>query len=70
MKSIIMLLTLSHASAVFAYIGPGLGAGVIATVVALIGAGLLALVGLVYFPVKRFLKRRKHQAFQNDVSKN
>lgn len=42
-----------------AYIGPGAGAGAIAVTLAL-GVGLLLLVvGLVWYPLKRMLKRRK-----------
>lgn len=42
-----------------AYIGPGVGAGAIATVLGLLGALLMAVVGLVYFPIKRMIKKRK-----------
>jgi len=46
----------------YAYIGPGAGITAIGTVIALIGAVLLAIVGFVWYPVKRFrakLKERK-----------
>jgi hypothetical protein len=42
-----------------AYIGPGMGAGLIATIFGVLGAIILALFGLLYYPVKRFLKKRK-----------
>ncbi|MBY8978129.1 hypothetical protein KHP62_20130 [Rhodobacteraceae bacterium NNCM2] len=42
-----------------AYIGPGLGAGAIATVLGVIGAVFLLIAALVYYPVKRLLKRSK-----------
>ena len=42
-----------------AYIGPGVGAGAIATVLGLLGALLMAVVGLIYFPIKRMIKRHK-----------
>ena len=51
-----------------AYIGPGAGLGVIGTVVALIGAVLLAIVGFVWYPVKRMLKKRKAGAEANQDS--
>ena len=41
-----------------AYIGPGAGLTAIGTVVALLGGLLLAVVGFVWYPVKRLLKRR------------
>ena len=42
-----------------AYIGPGMGGGVIAVVLGILGAVLIAIFGLIYYPVKRWLKRRK-----------
>ena len=54
---IIALLIIS--SSVFAYIGPGMGGGVIAGVLGVIGAVLLALFGILYYPIKRMLKNRK-----------
>ena len=45
---------LSHA-----YVGPGAGLSAIGSVLALIGAMLLLIVGFVWYPVKRLLKRRK-----------
>lgn len=43
----------------WAYIGPGAGITAIGTVVALIGAVLLAIVGFIWYPIKRLLGRRK-----------
>jgi hypothetical protein len=48
---------------VYAYIGPGLGAGTIGAVLGLIASVLLAIVAVVWYPFKRFLKmiqRKKH----------
>ncbi len=42
-----------------AYIGPGSGSGVIATVIGVLSAFVLAVIGVVYYPVKRFFKTRK-----------
>lgn len=42
-----------------AYIGPGAGLSVIGTLVAVIGAFLLLIVGFVWYPVKRMLRRKK-----------
>tara|TARA_B100000795_G_C22736542_1_gene413561 strand:+ start:674 stop:859 length:186 start_codon:yes stop_codon:yes gene_type:complete len=46
-------------SEVFAYLGPGMGGGVIAAVLGVIGAILLAIFGILYYPIKRMLKNRK-----------
>ena len=45
----------------YAYIGPGAGITAIGTVIALIGAVLLAIVGFVWYPVKRFRARLKER---------
>ena len=42
-----------------AYIGPGMGGGAIAVVVGFFAAILLALWGILYYPIKRALKNRK-----------
>ncbi len=42
-----------------AYIGPGAGLTVIGTVVAVIGAFLLLIVGFIWYPMKRVLRGRK-----------
>ncbi len=51
-----------HPVAVHAYIGPGVGAGAIAAVFGVIGSILLAIVAVVYYPIKRMLKGRKARA--------
>jgi len=55
----LIIVLLSISSSVFAYIGPGMGGGVIAGVLGVIGAVLLALFGILYYPIKRMLKNRK-----------
>tara|TARA_S200000501_G_scaffold330980_1_gene332662 strand:- start:1428 stop:1625 length:198 start_codon:yes stop_codon:yes gene_type:complete len=44
---------------IFAYIGPGMSGGLIAAILGVIGAILLAIFGILYYPIKRFLKNRK-----------
>ena len=41
----------------FAYVGPGVGGGVIAATIGIIVAIFAALFGLIWFPVKRLLKK-------------
>jgi hypothetical protein len=48
----VVLLLMSPGVAV-AYIGPGAGITVIGTAIALLGAILLAIVGFVWYPIKR-----------------
>ena len=43
----------------FGYIGPGTSTGLIATILGIIGSIFLAIFGILYYPIKRFLKNRK-----------
>ena len=43
----------------FAYVGPGAGLTAIGTIVALVAALFLAIVGFIWYPVKRLLRKRK-----------
>jgi membrane protein implicated in regulation of membrane protease activity len=53
-----LAITMSAGTA-HAYIGPGLGAGVIGTVLGILGSIFLALGAVLYYPVKRFMRRRR-----------
>ena len=48
----------------FAYLGPGVGGGVIAATIGIIVAIFAALIGLIWFPVKRLFKKRKEKKEQ------
>lgn len=48
-----------------AYIGPGLGAGAIGVVLGVFGSILLALFAVLYYPIKRVIKRRRAQALKD-----
>ena len=43
----------------FAYIGPGMAGGVIAAICGIIVAFFLALWGILYYPIKRALRKKK-----------
>ena len=45
----------------FAYLGPGVSGGLIAVTIGVIVAIVAALFGLIWFPVKRLLKKRKEK---------
>jgi len=45
-----------------AYIGPGAGIAAIGTFIALVGAVLLAVVGFVWYPIKRLRAGKKAEA--------
>lgn len=45
-----------------AYIGPGLAGGIIASILGIILAIIIAFVGILYFPIKRFIKKKKNES--------
>ena len=51
----------------YAYIGPGMGGGVIMAIIGFFAAIFLALWGILYYPIKRALKNRKDKQM---LSKN
>lgn len=55
----LILIALLHPATAAAYIGPGVGAGAIAAVLGVIGSILLAIVAVLYYPIKRMLKGGK-----------
>ena len=57
----------SNISPFFAYIGPGMGGGVIAAIFGIIAAFFLGLWGILYYPIKRAFKNKKKK---NKLSKN
>ena len=59
-----ILCCFSYSSAAFAYLGPGVGGGVIAATIGIIVAIFAALFGLIWFPAKRLLKKRKEKKEQ------
>lgn len=42
-----------------AYIGPGMAGGVILSILGIILALVVSLVGILYYPIKRFLNKKK-----------
>lgn len=42
-----------------AYIGPGLGAGTVGVVLGILGSVFLTVLAIIYYPIKRMLKKRK-----------
>ncbi|MAT49907.1 MAG: hypothetical protein CMK32_01815 [Porticoccaceae bacterium] len=62
----LIVLALSWHVPAFGYIGPGLGAGAIGVMLGLIASLFLALFALVWYPVKRLIKKRKGKSRQDD----
>jgi hypothetical protein len=56
----------------YSYIGPGMGGGVIIAVIGFIAAIILGIWGVLYYPIKRALKKRKSikqntNSFDNEI---
>jgi hypothetical protein len=54
-----LLISVFLADIAHAYVGPGLGLGVIGAIFGVVVAVFLAIVGVVWYPLKRMLRRRK-----------
>ena len=63
-----LLLATSHSAQ--AYIGPGAGLAAIGTAIALFGAVALAIVGFVWYPIKRIRARLKGTKKDRAATKN
>ena len=51
-----------------AYIGPGASVTAIGTIIALVGAIILAIVGFIWYPLKRILSKKKEKNSKNTDS--
>ena len=51
----------SFVSTSYAYLGPGIGGGILATTLSIVIAIFAAIFAVIWFPLKRFLKRRKEK---------
>ncbi len=59
MRALIFVLAWLMPSAAHAYVGPGAGISAIGSLLALIAAVLLSIVGFVWYPAKRIMKNRR-----------
>lgn len=66
--NLVIFLSFLSSTSAYAYLGPGVGGGVIAATLGIIFAILAAIFGLIWFPLKRFLKRKKEKK-ENNQSK-
>lgn len=54
---VVLVISVVLTSTASAYIGPGIGAGVVGVVLGIVGSLFLALAGIVWYPLKRILRR-------------
>jgi len=59
MSKIVFLVIFLASFPSYAYIGPGMGSGVIAAVIGFFAAIVLGLWAILYYPIKRGLKKRR-----------
>ena len=57
MKKLIAFLILVLPNLSFAYLGPGAGGGIIVATIGLVLTIILFLIGLIWWPMKKFLKK-------------
>ena len=57
--TLVTLVVIFQPAAAMAYIGPGVATGAIAAVLGVIGSVLLAVFAVLYYPIKRMMKRRR-----------
>ena len=68
--SLFSLIILLVAQPAYAYIGPGAGAGAIAVVVGIIAAVGLALIAIVWYPLKRLLRKKNESKDEAEDASN
>ena len=60
MFKLVTFFTFIIPSLAHAYLGPGVGGGVIVAAIGIIVAIFAGIFGILWFPIKRFLKKRKN----------
>ena len=65
----LFILFLSLSSPSYAYLGPGIRGGIVAATLGIIIAILAAIFGLIWFPIKRLIKKRKENKIKKEESK-
>lgn len=63
------VLLLLNAAPALAYMGPGLGLGAIGTALGVVGALLLMLVSIVWYPAKRMLRKMRGEKTAQPASR-
>ena len=61
MKTLVLLLLAFAATPALAYMGPGAGLGMLGSAIAVIGAVLIAVFGILVLPIRMIMKKRKQQ---------
>ena len=67
-KLVIGLVAVIAPATAFAYVGPGAGITAIGSVLALLVGGFLAIVGFIWYPIKRFFRGRSGKAAGDNLA--
>ena len=70
MHRLLFVLTYLISLPIYAYIGPGMSGGLIAAIIGFFAAIFLGIWGILYYPIKRALKRRKDKKISYSESNN
>lgn len=57
----LLLSTVLYHSTALAYIGPGLGSGVVAAVLGIVAGLVMLVIGVVWYPLKRLIRKIKRK---------
>jgi hypothetical protein len=68
--ALLLLTGLLAPTPAYAYGGPGLGAGAIAVTLGVLGSIFTAILGVVYYPIKRMIKKLKKARQSDRVGRN
>ena len=68
MRFIVLVSLLFTAATAYAYVGPGAGLGVIGAILGTLLAVIMAIAGVIWYPVKRLLKKINHAGNGGDAN--
>ena len=68
MPKIIILFLLLGSGNAYAYLGPGMGAGIIASTIGVIVAIFAAIFAILWFPIKRLIKKKRNKIKDEKLS--
>ncbi len=66
MFKLIIFFTIFFPSISFAYLGPGMGGGIIAATLGIVIALFAAIFGIIWLPFRRFLRNRKKKKIKKE----
>ena len=68
MQKVIVIFFLVYPNLAYAYLGPGVGFGILAARVGIVVAIFAALFGILWYPIKKIIKKRKER--KDEINKS